>query len=110
MKKLSKRQLNILEFIKNRKAVGNKETQKQKNLTAEQKQQEQIYLASAKIETAKGDSAKVVIKANAEAQSIKIKQKQLRQSPQYIEYLKAVQWDGKMPQVVGSGGLIIDLK
>tara|TARA_R110002020_G_C16300125_1_gene773067 strand:+ start:2821 stop:3642 length:822 start_codon:yes stop_codon:yes gene_type:complete len=90
--------------------ITNKETQKQKNLTAEQKQQEQIYLASAKIETAKGDSAKVVIKANAEAQSIKIKQKQLRQSPQYIEYLKAVQWDGKMPQVVGSGGLIIDLK
>ena len=67
--------------------ITNKETQKQKNLTAEQKQQEQIYLASAKIETAKGDSAKVVIKANAEAQSIKIKQKQLRQSPQYIEYL-----------------------
>jgi len=28
-----------------------------------------------------------------------------------MEYLKAQRWDGKMPQVVGSGGgLIIDLK
>jgi prohibitin 1 len=91
--------------------ITNKETQKQKNLTAQQKQQEQIYLASAKIETAKGDSAKAVINATAEAQAIKIKQQQLRQSPQYIEYLKAQRWDGKMPQVVGSnGGLIIDLK
>ena len=91
--------------------ITNKETQKQKNLTAQQKQQEQVYLAAAKMETAKGDSAKVVIRANAEAQSIKIKQKQLRQSPQYIEYLKAKQWNGQMPKVVGSnGGLIIDLK
>ena len=32
-------------------------------------------------------------------------------SLQYIEYLKAQRWDGKMPQVVGTGsGLIIDLK
>ena len=93
------------------KEITNKETQKQKNLTAQQKQQEQVYLAAAKMETAKGDSAKVVIRANAEAQSIKIKQKQLRQSPQYIEYLKAKQWNGQMPKVVGtSGGLIIDLK
>lgn len=91
--------------------ITNKETQKQKNLTAQQKQQEQIYLASAKMETARGDSAKAVINATAEAQAIRIKQQQLRQSPQYIEYLKAQRWDGRMPQVVGSnGGLIIDLK
>jgi regulator of protease activity HflC (stomatin/prohibitin superfamily) len=91
--------------------ITNKETQKQKNLTAEQKKQEQEYLAAAKIATAKGDSAKTIIRATAEAQSIKIKQEQLRSSSQYIEYLKAQRWDGKMPQVVGSGGgLIIDLK
>ena len=90
--------------------ITNKETQKQKNLTAEQKKQEQEYLAAAKIATAKGDSAKTIIRATAEAQSIKIKQQQLKSSSQYIEYLKAQKWDGKMPQVVGSGGLIIDLK
>ena len=77
---------------------------------AEQKKQEQEYLAAAKIATAKGDSAKTIIRATAEAQSIKIKQQQLKSSSQYIEYLKAQKWDGKMPQVVGSGGLIIDLK
>ena len=63
------------------------------------------------METAKGDSAKAIINATAEAEAIKIKQQQLRQSTQYIEYLKAQKWDGQMPQVVGSGsGLIIDLK
>ena len=68
-------------------------------------------MAEAKIATAKGDSAKTIIKATAEAQSIKIKQEQLKSSSLYIEYLKAQRWDGKMPQVVGTGsGLIIDLK
>lgn len=92
--------------------ITNKETQKQKNLTAKQKQQEQEYLAKAKIATAQGDSAKVIINATAEAEAIKIKQAQLRQSPQYIEYMKASKWDGKMPTVVTSGGsgLIIDMK
>jgi prohibitin 1 len=92
--------------------ITNKETQKQKNLTAQQKKQEQIYLAAAKIEAAKGDSAKLIINATSEAEAIKIKQQQLRQSPQYIEYMKAQRWDGKMPQVVTSGGsgLIIDMK
>jgi len=88
-----------------------KETQKQRNLTAKEKQKEQEYLAKAKIETARGDSAKAIINATAEAEAIKIKQQQLRQSPQYIEYMKAQRWDGKMPQVVGTGsGMIIDLK
>ena len=58
-----------------------------------------------------GDSAKAIINATAEAEAIKIKQQQLRQSPTYIEYMKAQKWDGKMPQVVGTGsGMIIDLK
>lgn len=89
-----------------------KETQKQKNNTAELKKNEQRFLADAKIETARGDSAKLIINSTAEAMSIKIKQQQLSKSPQYIEYLKAQAWDGKMPQVVtgNGGGLIIDLK
>lgn len=88
-----------------------KETQKQRNLTAKEKQKEQEYLAKAKVATAQGDSAKVMINAAAEANAIRIKQEQLRQSPQYIEYMKAQRWDGKMPQVVGTeSGLIIDLK
>ena len=87
-----------------------KETQKQKNNTAELKKAEQKFLADAKIETARGDSAQLIINKSAEATSVDIMQKQLAKSPQYIEYMKAKKWDGKMPQVVsGNGGLIIDL-
>ena len=91
--------------------ITNKETQKQKNMTSELKKIEEKNLADAKIETARGDSAKLMINSTAEAASIEIKQKQLRQSPQYIEYMKAKKWDGKMPTVVSGngGGLIIDL-
>jgi prohibitin 1 len=88
-----------------------KETQKQKNYTSELMKVEQKNLADAKMETARGTAESALINANAEAQAIKIKQEQLRQSPQYIEYMKADKWDGAMPQVVtGNGsGLIIDL-
>lgn len=89
-----------------------KETQKQKNYTSELMKIEQKNLADAKVATARGDSLALIINSSAEANAIEIKQKQLRQSPQYIEYMKAKKWDGKMPQVVTSGGsgLIIDMK
>ncbi len=89
-----------------------KETQKQKNKTSELMKIENKNLAEAKVATARGDSAKAIISAQAEAEAINIKQRELRQSPQYIEYMKARKWDGKMPHVVAgnSSGLIIDMK
>lgn len=94
------------------KEITVKETQKQKNQTSELMKIEQKNLADAKIETARGDSAKVMISASAEAEAIEIKQNQLRKSPQYIEYMKAQKWNGQMPNVVteGGSGLIIDMK
>jgi len=86
-----------------------KETQKQKNKTAELMQTEQEFLANAKVATARGDSLALIINSSAEANSIKIKQAQLRQSPQYIEYMKALKWNGVLPTVTSGGGLIIDL-
>lgn len=87
-----------------------KETQKQKNKTSELKKIEEKNLADAKIETARGDSAKAIINAMSETEAIKIKTEQLRKSPQYIEYMKAKKWDGVLPQVMSGGsGLIIDL-
>lgn len=88
-----------------------KETQKQKNKTSELKKIEEKNLADAKIETARGDSAKAIINAMSETEAIKIKTEQLKKSPQYIEYMKAKKWDGRLPEVMtGSGdGLIIDL-
>ncbi len=62
--------------------------------------QKQVAIADAlrKIAIARGDSAKMVIEASGEAESIK--RKQLTLSPLYIEYVKIQQWDGKTPTTV----------
>lgn len=85
--------------------IINKETQKQRNLTSKEKQIEMKNLADAKIEEARGDSAKLIINAMSEAKAIDIKQTQLRKSPLYIEYMKAEKWDGSYGtgNVFGSG-------
>lgn len=66
--------------------------------------------AQRKIELAKGDSASVVIRAKAEAASIKLKQEEV--TPTYVEYQRALKWDGKMPStVLGSGtGTLFNVK
>jgi regulator of protease activity HflC (stomatin/prohibitin superfamily) len=70
--------------------IVNKETQKQRNLTAFQKKQEEQYLADAKIEKARGDSS-LVISAEYKALAIKKEAAQLKANPTYIEYIK---WKG----------------
>ena len=70
--------------------IVNKETQKQRNLTAFQKKQEEQYLADAKIEKARGDSS-LVISAEFKALAIKKEAAQLKANPTYIEYIK---WKG----------------
>lgn len=73
--------------------ITNKETQKQKNLTAKEKQKEQEYLANAKIEKARGDSA-LVISAHFKAEAIQLEAEQISKNPQYIELKKWEKWDG----------------
>lgn len=73
--------------------ITNKETQKQKNLTAKEKQKEQEYLANAKIEKARGDSA-LIISAKFKAEAIKLEATQIAKSPEYIELKKWEKWDG----------------
>lgn len=61
-----------------------------------------------KIATAKADSAFAVITASGEAEAIRLKQ--ITITPIYIEYLKAVNWDGKLPTVQsGNSGLMFQL-
>jgi regulator of protease activity HflC (stomatin/prohibitin superfamily) len=48
-------------------------------------------------EVADGEAYTIEQKAQAEATAIKAVQEQLSKSPQYIEYLKATKWDGKLP-------------
>lgn len=66
--------------------------------------------AQRKIAVAKGDSAELIIRALAEAQSTKIKQQQL--TPMYLEYMKLTKWDGTLPSTVlgGSNGVMVNVK
>lgn len=74
--------------------IEEKETQKQKNLTAKEKQKEQEYLANAKIEKARGDSA-LIVSAKFKAEAIKLEAEQIARNPQYIELKKWEKWDGQ---------------
>lgn len=61
------------------------------------------------IATAQGDSASKVIRAAGEAEAVKKIQTVL--TPTYVDYIKANQWDGKLPGVMsGSGGMMLNLK
>ena len=62
-----------------------------------------------KVAVARADSAETIINAQAAALAIKIKQNQL--SPLYIEYIKAQNWDGKLPTTMAGGtGTLLNIK
>lgn len=72
---------------------------------AENKKKVAIAEAEMKIAIARGDSARMVINALAEAETYKIKLRQL--TPLYIEYLKIEKWDGQLPStILGSNPII----
>tara|TARA_R110002072_G_scaffold282761_2_gene445930 strand:+ start:28074 stop:28946 length:873 start_codon:yes stop_codon:yes gene_type:complete len=73
--------------------IINKETQKQKNLTAKETQKEQEYLANARIEKARGDSS-LIVSAKFKAEAIQLEASQIAKSPAYIELKKWEKWDG----------------
>jgi regulator of protease activity HflC (stomatin/prohibitin superfamily) len=73
--------------------ITNKETQKQRNLTAKEKQKEQEYLANALIEKSRGDSS-LIVSAKYKAEAISLEAAQISKNPQYIELKKWEKWDG----------------
>ena len=73
--------------------ITNKETQKQRNQTAKEKQKEEEYLANARIEKARGDSS-LVVSARYKAEAIQLEAEQISKNPQYIELKKWEKWDG----------------
>lgn len=83
------RDVNLPKKIKE--GIEAKESQKQKNELAEKINKEKQYLATAAITEAEGIKQSKIKVAEGEAQAIKLKQQQLRQSPQYIEFIK---WQG----------------
>ncbi len=79
-------------------AVEAKQTAQQNALKAEQD------LARIEVE-----AKQKITQAQAEAESIKLIQEALSASPDYIEYVKWSKWDGKLPSVMTSSGVMVDV-
>lgn len=80
-------------------AIEAKEAQKEKNLLAAEKKQQEINLADALREKAKGNADATLIEAEAEAKRIQLLQQQIAKSPLYIDYLETqarLKWDGNL--------------
>lgn len=79
------------------KVIAAQDALKMQNKTAEREEEARQQVIAAQAEA---DSQK--IKAEAEAYAIEVVQKQLAESPSYIDYLKITQWDGVLPQAIGT--------
>ncbi|HEX2013591.1 MAG TPA: hypothetical protein VLA68_00045, partial [Nitrososphaera sp.] len=58
----------------------------------------------ANIARAEGLRQANILEAEGEAEAIRIIDQQLRENPNYLEWLKTQRWDGRLPLVVGEGG------
>jgi len=84
------------------KAVQEAQAAQQRTLVAQAEAQEKIAIA-------RGDSAKVIIDAQALALAMKLKQKEI--TPLYVEYLKAQSWNGVLPTTIAGGsGTFLNIK
>lgn len=81
-------------------AIEEKQVAQQKLLTAETEKQTAIAKAEADAETIK-------IKAEAEAEANRVLSESITSN--VIEYNKIEKWDGKLPQVTGGSGTLINL-
>lgn len=79
------------------KVIAAQDALKMQNKTAEKEEEakQQVIAAEAEAKSQK-------IKADAEAYAIEVVQKQIAQSPNYIEYLKISNWNGVLPQAIGT--------
>ena len=87
------------------KAIENKQEQDQKNQLAQKKELEQTYLANAKIQTARGDSASAVIEAAGRAEAYRMESRQL--DARILRKLEIDAWKAggsKMPQYLSTNG------
>jgi len=80
------------------KVIAAQDVQRMRHRTDERRvEAEQIEI------TARAQAEKIRTEAEAEAEAIKLIQAQLVESPAYIDYLKIIQWNGTLPQVIGDG-------
>lgn len=72
-------------------------------IEAQQAEAAAIGAQKANVARAEGLRQANILEAEGEAQAIQIIDQRLRESPSYLEWLKAQKWDGKLPLVVGEG-------
>ncbi|MGI0048038.1 MAG: hypothetical protein ACREAW_00715, partial [Nitrososphaera sp.] len=73
-------------------------------IEAQQAEAKAIGEQKANVARAEGLRQANVLEAQGEAAAIKIIDEQLRNNPNYLEWLKTQQWDGVLPLVTGGGG------
>ena len=78
-----------------------------KQIQAQQALAEAQGQANSKTTLAAAEANATLVKAQAEAQAVKLITEQLAEQPEYVEYIKAQRWDGKLPLV--SGGNTINM-
>ena len=83
-------------------AIRAKVVAEQEALKMQNKTKEKEELARQMVIEAQAEAESQKIRADAEAYAIEAIQKQLRQSPEYIELQRVQKWDGKYPQVMGN--------
>lgn len=83
-------------------AIADKSASIQRAQAAENKKRETQALADLEIIDARKDSSVKVINAQGEARAIREKQQVINQ--EYIDYIKASNWDGKLPTTMLGGG------
>ena len=85
-------------------AIESKVEAEQKALKAENDLRRIEVEARQLEQQAKGLAAANIAEAQGEAEAIKIINLALAENPNYLEWLKTQEWDGKLPLVVGAGG------
>ncbi|MFK7758166.1 MAG: prohibitin family protein [Flavobacteriales bacterium] len=88
-----------------KKAIEDKQEQDQKNQLAQKKELEQTYLANAKIQTARGDSASAVIEAAGRAEAYRLESRDLTSA--ILRKLEIDAWKAggsQMPEYLSTDG------
>ena len=84
-------------------AVESKNVAAQRALEAANRTVEREHDAVQRVIAAQAEADSVRVKAEAEAEAIALIQEQIAQNRAYIEYLKIINWNGILPQVIGDG-------
>ena len=79
----------------------------EKAIEAKMVQQQEAEKAIFRMQQAKTDAETLIIKATADAESIRIQGEALEKAPKLVELKMVEKWNGVAPQVVGSGSNIL---